>query len=917
MATFAQNLKLVKAVAFLQDGPGIEFRYTTLETDVLSAGRVLKLRSLGGSWCAVHCAPGPIYRTYLTSDQCGKLQELLDRVERPPVVAGTLPAVTARIQGPAADDTDLKDAALRSGSTRGPVPSGASDDVLPHAGSTESVRSPWAPIGRNLWKMVPGTPAIAAPAQDRVLPEDAGAERTASRAERPPLYGAPRGWEAYHSYWCGPDAPIHVHGWTIAEPFGYFSYGPPEPAEPSCVDLRLEALESTDRIQYRHNLCYRTMSRRDRGAYLTWLAAGRPVTVNEGGFRTYEVDPKAWVFVRGLERRALGDRQDTDRICRELARFIPEPRVGAGEGATTLARTALSLLLYLLARDGVKEVPDSWVEWALRHGPLGFGGVPRRFALGVLAARGDRLPDGIVRSLVETPERRRVVLSTMPAEWMDHLFAEEYAAQFPNGIRLQQIGRESVLRYQPVNESVRGEITCEAVAYPEAGLSDDDTRMLEMVWQRCMRALEQPIQRLRRAGRADDPAVYEALPPGLQGRLPNPERPRWQALYEAHRGDDEVAFVPLSRVAALRGFPAMTEVRPAMLEEWERAAERAGFELELEPVGRRRSVEDVAALFPMPSGGTRRSFDGLLGAAYLILTAFRAAHGVTGPIAGTAAEVGLAFVLEACRPNEADARRLQARARVPSSAPALSCWNRLTYLVARNVAFPRERLPELLALLSRVAAAAEGSPRPKLNTLRKVCEALGLSADEVHPLLQPLEERVEAAARLRRGDRAAFGELLPLTLPPMPAEVVLDADRVQAILQETREVASLLTEALAEVEGALEVPHLEPAVPREERVERSEKGVPSPYSFLTPPHSLLAAADARFEGLPERYHAVLGVLTTRETWAAGDYARIVRDHSLFPSGLLDVVNEWAEERLGDWLLEDGDPVVVYRDRLGA
>ncbi len=66
-----------------------------------------------------------------------------------------------------------------------------------------------------------------------------------------------------------------------------------------------------------------------------------------------------------------------------------------------------------------------------------------------------------------------------------------------------------------------------------------------------------------------------------------------------------------------------------------------------------------------------------------------------------------------------------------------------------------------------------------------------------------------------------------------------------------------------------------------------------------------ALMDRRFEGLDPRFHAVLAELLMRPAWSSADFEALVRRHKLMPSGTIDTINEWAQDRFDDLIIENG------------
>ncbi len=62
--------------------------------------------------------------------------------------------------------------------------------------------------------------------------------------------------------------------------------------------------------------------------------------------------------------------------------------------------------------------------------------------------------------------------------------------------------------------------------------------------------------------------------------------------------------------------------------------------------------------------------------------------------------------------------------------------------------------------------------------------------------------------------------------------------------------------------------------------------------------------------LDPRYKALLEQLCRRQSWDRKSFEKLVREHGFMVSDAIDTINEWADEALGDFLIEDGDPVVL-------
>jgi hypothetical protein len=120
---------------------------------------------------------------------------------------------------------------------------------------------------------------------------------------------------------------------------------------------------------------------------------------------------------------------------------------------------------------------------------------------------------------------------------------------------------------------------------------------------------------------------------------------------------------------------------------------------------------------------------------------------------------------------------------------------------------------------------------------------------------------------------------------------VLNQERIKTLTQETQEVISLLSVVMAEPEEA-----------------------PCPLPSALPPQANSSSVEW-LTGMDPRYHAAVLKLVRHDEITTNDFDCIATDHHLMPDDLFDAVNTWADERLGDFLLERGENIRIFRSLL--
>ena len=144
-------------------------------------------------------------------------------------------------------------------------------------------------------------------------------------------------------------------------------------------------------------------------------------------------------------------------------------------------------------------------------------------------------------------------------------------------------------------------------------------------------------------------------------------------------------------------------------------------------------------------------------------------------------------------------------------------------------------------------------------------------------------------------------------------EFRLDLHAVSRIMNETKEVARILHDAMDVEEdeeavsgGYSQVQEFEAkrstasATAVDETtavIERTERGTGPSYADET--------------SLDRRYQPFLEALLAKPTWTLSDARNLAKSHHVMLNGAIEVINEWSHEQFGDWLIEDGDPLVIH------
>jgi uncharacterized tellurite resistance protein B-like protein len=203
---------------------------------------------------------------------------------------------------------------------------------------------------------------------------------------------------------------------------------------------------------------------------------------------------------------------------------------------------------------------------------------------------------------------------------------------------------------------------------------------------------------------------------------------------------------------------------------------------------------------------------------------------------------------------------------------------------------PAESRPFVLRTMAHIAAADNEVTLDELKILRRMARAFDLDPRSVEKLLRD-DEAFREVSVAGAGSKVS-GEAIPARPQAQPASFALDHDRIKALTQETHEVISMLSVVMAEADEAPSAAPL-PAATAVTPIE------PTPW----------------LEGLDARYHSAVLTLVRHDELTTADFDALAAKHHLMPDDLFNAVNTWADETLGDFLLERGENVRIFRTLL--
>lgn len=211
-----------------------------------------------------------------------------------------------------------------------------------------------------------------------------------------------------------------------------------------------------------------------------------------------------------------------------------------------------------------------------------------------------------------------------------------------------------------------------------------------------------------------------------------------------------------------------------------------------------------------------------------------------------------------------------------------------------------------LGLVALSAASVDVSVHPaEIKALQRIYKMLSLNEDGVLSDLHSAMAAPTGLTAIQIAPATAPGFAIPKspdapTKPDKPGEIHLDADRLKQIGESTQRVNEILSKVFTEEEAEAAAEKNATAMVAEEPAANAVDGVRA----------------MGFDGLDARYKGFLTELLTRLEWPRAELDMLARAHELMTDGALEAINEWAFDRHGDALVEDGDPATIQRHVVG-
>ena len=623
-----------------------------------------------------------------------------------------------------------------------------------------------------------------------------------------------------------------------------------------------------------------------RARYLDWMAGGR-------------VDPEiplgyVFIFFYGLERRALVEGLDIGPARAEVTRLLGI--YGRSNSFRTYASDFLAFT-YLREPESFLRLNGAEVEAALL--PLFASSDTARAALAAWhCSRQAPLPADYAAVFVRTMEEAKGgTVVARSADELLALFRIRYREAFGDGVLLEAGKRALTIHYRPASATLSGRDI--KVTLPDVFKKVGQFRKIVTIWNDCIDDLRKSNAK-KKGARQLDAAAWSALPDDLRAEYDHPDQDRWDGAVAALPWLASFHLGTVGALAKLSGIEPNEKLTVAQLKRIGQRAAELGYALEPEPRLRTRGIDPSSEVLVWRTPATNIPDAKIHGGITAMLSLAMTVAMADGVFTPEEDSVITSFLGEMFALDDPMRARIEAMKqlvvrdpeRIGSVAKAL-----------RTQRTPAE-LGKIASVLVAIAASDGSVAQSEEKALKRLYRDLGLPASDLTAAIARAGARLErdAPVEVQSAAPSSGGEAIPPR--PPTAGIRLDRAAIDAIVADTKDVAAILAEVF-------DADQAEPA-----STPTPDPPISSPASTPLAPAALPRASEetARLaHTLDVRYHAALEELLGKADWTAASVRALGTRHRLMPGAILDTINAWSDEALGDFLIEDSGDWHVHRE----
>lgn len=619
----------------------------------------------------------------------------------------------------------------------------------------------------------------------------------------------------------------------------------------------------------------------NRAAYLEWLASGRR-------------DPDVYIgyvflFLYGLERRLLLDSRTNELVKNETPILLEEVKRLAhlyGTRSGSFGSYAQGLIDAVTLSLNIDEymsfpIPKNRLGWDY---PLQF-----KLALGKIVQDGHPVPPDLALAWVRlNPDAQLRTPAVRCAPEFDELFKVRYTRSYQNGIIVAPNTVRVKESHRPASPSLP-QIELTLPNLPDVSKLKTPLNKLMKIVDSVQEDLDQYSRQLGSGKDRNSIPALAVLPGEIQIQDLTGEAKAIIDTIEKGLTEAEIAVVKSSTMTA--NYPAKT---PGKLTKTEATLlldflEKRGYAVEpdLRFGESNLSATEHCAVYRLPQdyqapGTNYHAATVLLHLAVMMAQA-------DGEVVAEEQRQLEQHMESALQLSTSERKRLAAHLQWLLNDPP-----KLTSAKSRVLELDEGHRRSLGQFLIAIAGADGHVSQNEIKILSKVYPILGLDSDTVYRDVHSLAVCDDGPVTVLSPDSKSKS----FSIPPKKEQnagkhddnIVLDASRIHAIREQSKQAAELLSSVFADPDNI---------------------GVSDEVVEVSSENENLNSSSLVL-GLDAKHSAFIRILTEQDHWSRSDFELLAQRHDLLPIGALETINEASFDAVGEAILEGDDPIEINK-----
>jgi len=689
--------------------------------------------------------------------------------------------------------------------------------------------------------------------------------------------------------WVGRDQSKSVQGFTIRNPMTYWSKNNYPDASCIIAGLKAEKPGNINSTPLPYSPHYSLITPAQRWKYLSWMAGGRNEDLDEIGY--------AFIFFYGLERRALVENQDYDAISKEVKRLL------------TRYPSSNSFNFYLnqLLAYSTGSHLDAMSDSDIRELFPSFDNLTDYTTKVILSWHWTNklsVPWDLCYSLAKTSVgfTRTNIVKKSPA-LIKQLFRIKFLNNFPTGIPFLPEYEQFHLNYRPASPSLmmytgysQGSNIIEPLTATIPHLNSPSYKLLKKIWDNCIEDLKPAINKLNKTDGKITTEVYGALPDALKNEISHPEQESWRTFISTKQPIGSSIILQVSDISQQIGIEKREILTATQSKTLTSTIEDFGWTIVPDQTISGTSFKWNDTIAIIPSSKNEKKFSDKFQSAALI---FEIAHGIAASdeeISEIEENYLYKFVSEQFSLNIFEIECLKGLRKVldiqPSSLPKIG--KRLSKHLS-----PEQKIT-LANYLGEIVLLDDKFVKEEQKAIKTVFKAL-----EIDPIIS--DELIkkflvghipDEPITVLKSRSTRKGEVIPTQV--ITPEFCIDKERLDRTKEDTKIVQEMLADIFDQEHEEITIetePEVKiPVTPVKAAVRQTDIDLPFPPETIP--------------SLDVKYLLMLLDIMKSAELSQDDFTVLAKKHNLMPRAAFDDINSWADEELGDFLLEESESCIV-------